>query len=135
MLVELVDKFEDKDVDADQTRTGRPVKVEEHDIDFRVTGLSHALVREAEHLQVQEVVKKIENHPHRAALQADLQQINDCSPFSNNSKEMQPGMRGTDVAKELTLMLNISKVFTIAFSETKSIANHNSLLAGQSTSA
>ena len=38
-------------IEEDQTRTGRPVKVEEHDIDFRVPGLSHAVVKEAEHLQ------------------------------------------------------------------------------------
>ena len=50
MPVELVDKYEDKDedVDADQTRTGSPVggqqstQLEEIDIDFRVSGLSHA---------------------------------------------------------------------------------------------
>ena len=43
-------KFEE-----DQTRMGRPVKVEEHDIDFRVPGLSHAVVKEAEDLRVQEL--------------------------------------------------------------------------------
>ena len=32
--------------------------------------------------------KKIDNHPHRAALQADLQQNNVYNPFSNNSKAM-----------------------------------------------
>ena len=31
-------------IEEDQTRTERPVKVEEHDIDFRVPGLSHAVV-------------------------------------------------------------------------------------------
>ena len=52
------------------TRTERPVdgqqstKLEEMDIDFRVPGLSHAVVKEAEHLRVQELVKKIDNHPH-----------------------------------------------------------------------
>ena len=61
---------------------------EEHDIDFRVPGLSHAVVKEAEHLRVQELVKKIENHPHREALYADLQQNNVQNPFSNNSKDM-----------------------------------------------
>ena len=61
---------------------------EEHDIDFRVPGLSHAVVKEAEHLRVQELVKKIENHPHREVLQADLQQNNVYNPFSNNSKAM-----------------------------------------------
>ena len=70
----------------DQTRTGRPVKVEEHD--FRVPGLSHAVVKESEHLRVQELVKKIESYPHREAFQADLQQNNVYIPFSKHSTEM-----------------------------------------------
>ena len=45
-------------------------------------------MKEAEHLRVQELVKKIENHPHRKALEADLQQNNVYNPFSENSKEM-----------------------------------------------
>ena len=79
--VELVDKNEDQDenVGADQTRTGRPLggqqftQLEETDVDFRVPGLSHAVVKEAENCRVQELVKKIESHLHREALQADLQ--------------------------------------------------------------
>ena len=63
-------------------------KVEEFDIDFRVPGLSHSVVKEAEHLRVQELVKKIESHLHREALQADLQQKNVYNPFINNSKAM-----------------------------------------------
>ena len=69
----------------------RPVLVdqkEEHEIDFRVPGLSHAVVKEAEHLRGQELVKRIENHPHREALHADLQQNNVYNPFSKNWKEM-----------------------------------------------
>ena len=78
-------------VERDQTSTGRPVTVdqkEEHNIDFRVPRLSHSVVKEAEHLRVQELVRKIENHPHREALQADLQQNNVYIPFSKNSKEV-----------------------------------------------
>ena len=48
-------------VEDDQTGTVRPVLVdqkEEHEIDFRVPGLSHAVVKEAEHLRVQKLVKK-----------------------------------------------------------------------------
>ena len=74
--------------EEDQTRTGRPVNVEELDIDSRIPGLSHAVVKEAEHFRVQELVKKIESHPHREALQADLQQNNVYNPFSENSKAM-----------------------------------------------
>ena len=57
-------------------------------IDFRVSGLSHAVVKEAEHLRVQELVKWIENHPHREALHVDLQQNNVYNPFSKKSKAM-----------------------------------------------
>ena len=88
MSVERVDEDEDADenVDADQTRTGRPVKSgqsiglftqrEEIDIDFRVSGLPHAFVKQAENFRVLELVKKSESHPHRRALQAHLQQNN-----------------------------------------------------------
>ena len=90
MPVQIEDKYEDDD----QTRTVRPVggqpstQLEEIDIDFRVSGLSHAVVKEAENFRVRELVKKIESHPHREALQADLQQNNVYNPFSNNSKAM-----------------------------------------------
>ena len=56
---------------------------EEHKIDFRVPGLSHAVVKEAEHLRVQELVKRIENHPHREAPHADMQQNHVYNPFTN----------------------------------------------------
>ena len=80
-----------KHVENDQTNTGRPVTVdqkEEHNIDFRVPGLSHSVVKETEHLRDQELVQRTETHPHRTALQADLQQNNVYNPFSKNSKEM-----------------------------------------------
>ena len=57
----------DHDDVKDSTSTVRPVLVEEHDIDFRAPGLSHAVVKEAEQFRVQELVKKIESHPHREA--------------------------------------------------------------------
>ena len=61
--VERVDKDKDADenVDADQTRTERPVsgqttgfftQLEEKDIDFRVSGFPHAVVKQAENFRV-----------------------------------------------------------------------------------
>ena len=92
----------DKDKDADRVRTGRPVgserftelftQREEIDIDFRVSGLPHAVVKQAQNSRVRELVKKIESHPHRRALQADLQQRNAYNPFSEKSKNMIQGM-------------------------------------------
>ena len=77
------DKDTDKNLDADHDIKGRPVVIgqptgsskpfDEVDIDFRVS---------------RELVKKIENHPHRQALQADLQQNNADNPFSEKSKKM-----------------------------------------------
>ena len=98
--VELLDKDKDADenVDADQVRTERPVESEqsiglftqgeEIDIVLRVSGLPHAVVKQAENFRVRELVKKIESHPHRRALQADLKQNNACNPFSEESKVM-----------------------------------------------
>ena len=96
MSVERSDKDKDTDenVDADRVRTERPVGCEQSelftqredmDIDFRVSGLPHAVVKQAENFRVRELVKKIESHPHRQALQADLQQSNAYNPFSEES--------------------------------------------------
>ena len=94
----LTDKDADENVDADHVRTGRPVgsehsidwftQREEIDIDFRVSGLPHAVAKQAENFRVLELVKKIESHPHRQALQADLQQCNAYNPLSEISKKM-----------------------------------------------
>ena len=53
-----------------------------------MSGLPHAVVKQAENSRVGELVKKIESHPHRQDLQADLQQSNACNPFSEKSKKM-----------------------------------------------
>ena len=68
--------------------TGLFTQLEEIDIDFRVSGLPHAVVKQTENSRVRELVKKIESHPHREALQADLQQNDVYNPFSDNSKAM-----------------------------------------------
>ena len=63
----------------------------EADIDFRISGLPHSVVQQAENYRVRELVKQIENHPHRQALQQDLQQNNAYNPFSEKSKKMDQG--------------------------------------------
>ena len=70
------------------TTTGSFTQLEEVDIDFRVSGLPHAVVKQAENSRVRELVNKIESHPHRQDLQADLQQSNAYNPFSEKSKKM-----------------------------------------------
>ena len=54
-------------------------------MDFRIP---HSVVKQAESSRVRELVKKIENHPDRHALQLDLQQNKTYNPFSAKSKKM-----------------------------------------------
>ena len=96
------DKDADENADADQIRTGRPVEseqsiglfaqCEEVDMDSELSGLPHAVVKQAENFRIRELVKKIESHPHREALQADLQQSNAYNAYSEKSKKMTQDM-------------------------------------------
>ena len=84
--------------EAIHERTGRPVvsgqpissssTINEVDIDFRISGLPHSVVKQAENSRVRELVKEIENHPHRQDLQADLQQNKAYNPFTTMTKQM-----------------------------------------------
>ena len=92
---------------------------EEIDINLRVSGLSHEVVKQAENFRVVELVKKIESHPHREALQADLQQNNIYNPFSNYSKAM---IREMDNVEFIRVMQNNSEsavlnVFSLGIKE------------------
>ena len=80
-------------------RTGQPVvnhdetsheqtMVNEVNIDFRIPGLPHSVVKHAESSRVRKLVKKIENHPDRHALQKDLRHNKAYNPFSAESKRM-----------------------------------------------
>ena len=60
----------------------------EVNMDFRIPGLPHSVVKQAESSRVRQLVKKIQNHPDRDALQLDLQQNKAYNPFSATSKKM-----------------------------------------------
>ena len=102
----FVDKYEeeDEDLDADQARTGDPwvdnrslARGNRHWL--QVYGLPHAIVKEAENFRVQELVKKIESHPHRRTLQADWKQNNTYKLFSEESKVMIRDMGNIELFK------------------------------------
>ena len=67
---------------------GSSTQFEEVNIDFRISGLPHSDVKQAENSRVRELVKKLDNHPHRQDLQGDMQQNNAYNPFSEKSKKM-----------------------------------------------
>ena len=60
----------------------------EADMDFKIPGLPHSIVKHAQSASVQELIQKIENDPNRHALQQDLRQNQSFNPFSPESKQM-----------------------------------------------
>ena len=62
--------------------------INDEDIDFNIPGLPHSAVKQLHGANVQDLIQKIENHPHRHALQSDLQQRQQFNPFSKESKDM-----------------------------------------------
>ena len=78
-------------------RTGRPVvdhdvshesiMVNEAYMDFRIPGPPHSVVKHAQSTGVRELIRKIENHPDRHALQLDLRQNQAHNPCSPESKK------------------------------------------------
>ena len=62
--------------------------LKEVDIDFRIPGLPHSVVKQSDNCRVRELVEKIENHSHRQTLQRDLQQNNASDPLSEKFKKM-----------------------------------------------
>ena len=60
----------------------------EVNMDFRIPGLPHSVVKHAQSTSVRDLVQTIENHPNRHALQRDLQQNKAYNPFSTTTKQM-----------------------------------------------
>ena len=60
----------------------------EEDMDFKIPGLPHSIVKHAQRASVRELIQKNENHPNRHTLQRDLQQSQSFNPFSQESKQM-----------------------------------------------
>ena len=85
----------DLDEESNHDRTERPAVCsqqersmsDEVDIDFRISGLPHSVVKQVESSRVRELIKKTENHPHRQDLQFDLRQNKAYNPFSEKSRK------------------------------------------------
>ena len=57
-------------------------------MDFRIPGLPHSVVKQAQSTSFRQLIQKVENHPDRHALQRDLRQSQSFDPFSPESKQM-----------------------------------------------
>ena len=85
---ELFAPEENRDISSFNTDNEFNRAINEEDIDFNIPGLPHSAVKRLHGANVQNLIQKIENHPHRHALQSDLQQRQQFNPFSQESKEM-----------------------------------------------
>ena len=81
------DRTEQPVVNRDESSHEQTI-LNEVNIDFRIPGLPHSVVKQAESSRVRELIQKIENHPDRHALQQDLQQNKAYNSFSAKSKLM-----------------------------------------------
>ena len=73
---------------ADHDESHESIMVNEADMDFRIPGLPHSVVKHAQSASVRQLIQKIENHPHRHTLQQDLRQSQSFNPFSPESKQL-----------------------------------------------
>ena len=77
-------------------------------------------MKEAERLRVEELVKKIENHPHREALQADLHAEYRLEPMQQQCEGDDPRIgqcRVVQVCAKLYLKYNVLTVFLKRFKD------------------
>ena len=75
--------------------------INEEDIDFNIPGLPHSAVKQLHGANVQNLIQKIENHPHRHALQSDLQQHRQFNPCSKESQDMIREVGNTELCELL----------------------------------
>ena len=79
---------ENRDIASFNTDNEFNRAINKEDIDFNIPGLPHSTVKQSHGASVRDLIQKIENHPHRHALQRDLQQSQSFNPFSKESKDM-----------------------------------------------
>ena len=63
----------------------------EADMDFKIPGLPHSIVKHVQSTSVRELIQKIENHPNRHVLQQDLRQNQSFTPFQSRIKTNDSG--------------------------------------------
>ena len=73
----------------------------EEDMDFKIPGLPHSIVKQLHSASVRELIQKIENHPNRHALQRDLQQRQQLNPFNEKSKQMIHEIENVELCESL----------------------------------
>ena len=102
-----------------------PMMVNEADMDFRIPGLPHSVVKYAQSTCVRQLIQKIENHPDRHALQKDPQQNQSFNPFTNyvNYSRRNPKRSAKCVYHIGTLVSFIARAGTSCIKKEERICN------------
>ena len=79
---------ENRDIVSFNTDNEFKRAINEENIDFNIPGLPLSAVKQSHGVNVQNLIQKIENHPHRRALQSDLQQQRQFNPFRKESRDV-----------------------------------------------
>ena len=75
--------------------------IDEENIDFNIPGVPISTVKRSHGVNVQNLIQKIENHPHQQALQSDLQQHRQFNPFSKESQDVIKAAGNTELCELL----------------------------------
>ena len=79
---------ENRDIASFNTDNEFNRAINEENIDFNIPRVPHSAVKRSHGVNVRNLIQKIENHPHRRALQSDLQQHRQFNPFSKESRDV-----------------------------------------------
>ena len=79
---------ENRDIASFNTDNEFNRAINEENIDFNIPGVPHSTVKRSHGVSVRHLIQKIENHPHRHALQSDLQQRQQFNLFSKESRDV-----------------------------------------------
>ena len=104
-------------------------EINEEDIDFNIPGVPNLTVKRSHGVNVQNLIQKIENHPHRHALQSDLQQHRQFNPFSKESRDVIKAAGNTelceivDVEPKSTMQSMSARTGTLATSTARAVTS------------
>ena len=101
---------ENRDIASFNTDNEFNRAINEENIDFNIPGLPHSAVKQSHGVNFQNLIQKIENHPHRHALQSDLQQHRQFNLFSKESQDVIKAAGNIEVCGTQSTVQSVSGV-------------------------
>ena len=90
---------ENRDIASFNADTEFNRAIDEENIDFNIPGVPNSMVKRSHGVNVHNLIRKIENHPQRQALQSDLQQHRAFNLFSTASQDVIKAAGNTELCE------------------------------------